>query len=261
MHRELQSATRMLAGANRHSPPVSARPAPVSHPRHWSFYLGLLFFCAVFGGGLSTMLIQTVDAFLSSLRRVSFDLQANRTAHDGMQLRNITVQLLRANAIRTHSVLVSDRLKTRTRDRWTLGRVLYSPKHFDHYVEIQLDADAVSLQTQQWVLAHEIAHIYHWQCAPPNDTLSASRTAQLEAKIDALALYMLARTCTLDPGVWRVAERDMHDAGFERASRHLTACEHRARAYARLFCASGQHLAPRFDHSLCAPLRACRAWA
>lgn len=115
-----------------------------------------------------------------------------------------------------------------------------------------------------YVLSHELAHEYHYQCLNPWTFLlqlfqmkfvQPTYEGTIEGYVDSLGMFLLARTCVHDPAI--TLEGFVHINGGGQSTtqyRRLAVDVARARAFAARTCsqpASKRDKYARFDAALC----------
>lgn len=121
--------------------------------------------------------------------------------------------------------------------------------------DIRLSSVLQTRPAMLYVLSHELAHEYHYQCST-NLQFVLNRLRQkesfLEMYVDLLGMFMLARTCQHDPSTTLQGFLDINGpATHSREYKQLERNMGRVLAYRALFCTQESPSPPQFDHTLC----------
>lgn len=190
---------------------------------------------------------------------------------------NITRLLLRSSGLSVPNLHVYDYMDMREPEyredparEYVLGQ--WQKQRWDLFTHIHVHDKISSRNARLSVLAHEIAHEYHYKCYSfleyqkrefqreiMNTQDNAHLVRRMEDYTDRLAQFLLAKTCLLEPSVVR---RGMYDLGLapntvKEAS--LLRSEKWAEVYRDLHC---QQDAPKntFDRALCAHEQLTSVW-
>ena len=129
---------------------------------------------------------------------------------------------------------------------------------------IHLSSDLRTAPALLYVLSHELAHEHHYQCHQSwrfffdlaiSRWLAPGFEQTVEAHVDRVGMFLLARTCEHDPVTSLDGFLDINGAArASTAYRRLALDVERARAYAHAACAgvqANQTQAAAFDYGLC----------
>ena len=190
---------------------------------------------------------------------------------------NITHLLLRSSGLSVRNLHVYDYMDMREPEymedpgrEHVLGQ--WQKQRWDLFTHIHVHDKISSRNARLSVLAHEIAHEYHYRCYSfleyekrefQREILNIQDNAHLlrrmEDYTDRLAQFLLAKTCVLEPSVVRLGMYDLGLAPSTVKEASLLRSEKWAEVYRDLHC---QQDAPKntFDRALCAHERLPSVW-
>jgi hypothetical protein len=207
-----------------------------------------------------------------------FHFAKERTLSYRHNYTNITRLLLRSSGLSVPNLHVYDYMDMREREyredperEHVLGQ--WQKQHWNLFTHIHVHDKIPSRNARLSVLAHEIAHEYHYRChsflefekrefsrVSMNVRNNAHLLRRMEDYTDRLAQFLLAKTCVLEPSVVRLGMYDIGLAPGTVKEASLQRSEKWAEVYRDLHC---QEDAPMntFDHALCAHERLPSVWA
>tara|TARA_X000000368_G_scaffold21354_1_gene16634 strand:+ start:421 stop:1209 length:789 start_codon:yes stop_codon:yes gene_type:complete len=183
---------------------------------------------------------------------------------------NETLRIMHSNGLRVRNLDVYNTLDEITKYTEMLkGRTDYS--QIMGYWRKLLPVDVTNIRLSKdlhtrpailFVLAHELAHEYHYQCQNSwlylfksmwTHVTNEPKERALEMYTNRLGMFMLARTCVYDPQTMMQGFLYINGPAHQsREYRRLAADLPAARAYAARACTQGRAaLTPTFDVALC----------